>query len=102
VSLTYTLNNTLGDGQLVVTSITAANLSNVSNFSLDTATPIQVAAGATGSFDISFDVTASGAFSFDLEIANNDSNENPYNIAIQGMGITPPRTTGGGHHDRLE
>jgi hypothetical protein len=48
-----------------------------------------VAAGATATFDILFDVDAVGPFSFDLDLANNDADENPYNIQVTGNG-TPP------------
>ena len=86
VSLTYTVDNSAGTDQLSITNVTSSNESNVSGFSLDTATPINVAAGSTGTFDISFDVGINGAFSFDMAIANNDSTENPYDITVSGTG----------------
>ncbi|MEA3349154.1 MAG: choice-of-anchor D domain-containing protein, partial [Chloroflexota bacterium] len=86
VTLTYTVDNTAGTDQLDISDVTADNLSNVSNFSLNTATPIQIAGGATGSFEISFDVGINGAFSFDLDIASNDGDENPYDIQVRGTG----------------
>jgi hypothetical protein len=92
VTLTYTLDNTAGTGQLDVTDVTAASLVNVSNFLLTTAMPVNVTAGATATFDVSFDVDAGGSFSLEMDIANNDSDENPYIITIQGTGIVdnPP------------
>ncbi|MDY6989235.1 MAG: choice-of-anchor D domain-containing protein [Thermodesulfobacteriota bacterium] len=95
VSLTYTIDNTAGTDQLSVTNVTASGLSNVSNFSLDTATPINVAGGGTSSFDISFDVDAEGAFSLDMDIANNDSDEDPYDIHISGTGTSPEMDVSG-------
>ena len=89
-TLTYTVDNSAGSDQLSVTGVTAANLTNTSNFALNTAMPINVDAGATGTFDISFDVDANGAFSLDIAIANNDTDENPYQITIQGSGQILP------------
>lgn len=89
VNLRYTLDNTAGTGQLSVSNVTAANLSNVTDFALHTATPIDVAAGETGTFEISFDVGA-GAFSLDIDILDNDGDENPYDIQIIGNGATIP------------
>ena len=90
VNLTYTVDNTAGSAQLSITAVTADNLVNTSNFNLVTTTPINVAAGTTGTFDISFNVDALGAFTLDLEFANNDSNENPYNVQITGTGASVP------------
>ncbi|MBI9050196.1 MAG: sortase [Anaerolineaceae bacterium] len=87
VNLTYTIDNTAGADILTISNVTSTNESNISNFSLDTATPINVTGGMTGTFDVSFDVTSNGAFSFDMAIANNDSDENPYTITISGTGI---------------
>ncbi|MDY6951382.1 MAG: choice-of-anchor D domain-containing protein [Thermodesulfobacteriota bacterium] len=95
VNLTYTIDNTAGTDQLTVTNVTASGLSNVSNFSLDTATPINVAGGGTSTFDISFDVGAEGAFSLDMDIANNDSDEDPYDIHITGTGASPEMDVSG-------
>jgi LPXTG-site transpeptidase (sortase) family protein len=86
VNLTYTVDNTAGTEQLSITNVTASNESNVSGFSLDTATPINIAAGTTGTFDVSFDVNINGAFSFDMDIANTDGDENPYTITVSGTG----------------
>ncbi len=87
VNLTYTIKNT-GDAQLDVTGVTADSFTNSSNFSA-TNVPASVAVGATETFDISFDVGAAGVFSFDMHIANNDSNEAPYDINISGTGVPP-------------
>jgi LPXTG-site transpeptidase (sortase) family protein len=86
VNLTYTVDNTAGTDQLSISGVTSSNESNVSGFTLNTATPINIAAGSTGSFSISFDVGINGAFSFDMDIANNDSTENPYDITVSGTG----------------
>jgi len=86
VNLTYTIDNTAGTAQLNVTAVTASNYVNSSGFAVVTALPLNVAAGGTATLDVRFNVNAAGAFSFDMDIVNNDSNENPYDIAIQGTG----------------
>ena len=90
-SLTYTVDNTAGAGDLEISSISESNLSNVNSFSLNTSTPFTVTAGNTDTFNITFNVVANGSFSLDLDIANNDSDENPYDIQLVGTGdATPP------------
>ncbi len=86
VNLTYTIDNTAGTDILTITGVTASSLSNVSNFSLDTAVPININGGATATFDISFDVGINGAFSFNMQIANNDADEGTYDITVSGTG----------------
>ncbi|MBT8273333.1 MAG: choice-of-anchor D domain-containing protein, partial [Bacteroidia bacterium] len=51
------------------------------------ATPI--AAGGSTTFDITFNPSALGLRTATLTIANDDSDENPYNFDIQGTGTTP-------------
>ena len=88
VNLTYTIDNTAGTAQLDVTNVTASNYVNSSGFAVGTALPLNVAAGGTATLDVSFNVDAAGAFSLDMDIANNDADENPYDIAITGTGTT--------------
>ncbi len=87
VSLTYTVDNTAGTNTLTVSDVTASNLTNASNFSLDTAAPLNIPPGAAGSFAASFNVDAPGLFSLDLALANNDGDENPYDVQVSGMGM---------------
>ncbi|MFH1941546.1 MAG: GEVED domain-containing protein, partial [bacterium] len=84
VNLTYTIDNTSGTAQLTVTGATASNYVNSSGFSVVTAMPLNVAAGATGTLQVSLNTLTNGAFSFDMDIANNDGNENPYDIKVSG------------------
>ncbi len=88
VTLTYYADNSAGTAQLEVTAITASNLLNCSNLTVSTSLPLIVPPGATATFEISFDVDASGAFSLDLEIESNDD-DSPYNIHITGDGAQP-------------
>ncbi|MFC1499227.1 choice-of-anchor D domain-containing protein, partial [Verrucomicrobiota bacterium] len=48
-----------------------------------------VAAGASTTFTVEFDPTTAGTRSATVSIANSDSDENPYNFDIQGVGDTP-------------
>ena len=86
VNLTYTIDNSAGTAQLDVTAATASNLSNCRNFTVVTTLPLNIAAAGTATLEVSFAVDATGAFSFDMDIANNDGDENPYTFAIQGTG----------------
>ncbi len=86
-TLVYTVTNT-GTALLSITGVTAASLSNCSGFLVNTAMPLTVAAGTSGSLSVSITPTATGLFSFDMDVANNDLNENPYDIAV--VGALPP------------
>jgi len=86
VNLTYTIDNTDGTDQLNVTGVTGSNYGNSSGLTAITTLPLNVAAGGTATLDVSFNVTAAGAFSLDMDIANNDANENPYDITVSGTG----------------
>ena len=88
-TVVYTVVNN-GAAALSVTGATASNLTGCSGFAVNTAMPISVAVGG-GSATLSISITPNAAsFGFDLDIANNDGNENPYDIAVQGDGIAPP------------
>ena len=89
LSLTYTIDNSAGTAQLNVIGVIASNLTNCSNFSVLTSLPLNIAAGNTATLQISFDVDAAGTFSFDMDIANNDDDENPYDIQVTGNGNQP-------------
>lgn len=49
-----------------------------------------VAAGARSEFSVVFNPSAAGVRTATLSIANDDSDENPYDFAIQGTGTTNP------------
>ena len=49
-----------------------------------------LAPGATTTFQVQFDPSATGLRTATLSIANNDANENPYDFTIQGVGATAP------------
>jgi len=90
VSLLYVIDNTAGSDTLSVTGVASANLANVSSFSLNSSMPIDIPAGETAEVKISFDISGAGAFSLELDFANNDGDEAPYDILISGTGSDVP------------
>lgn len=83
-SLTYTIDNTAGVSALTVSSVTAANLTNVSGFNVTTGLPLSVPAGSTATITVEFNMDAVGVFEFDLDIVSDDADENPYDIFVFG------------------
>ena len=67
-------------------AVTASNFVKCSNFVVGTTLPLTVAAGDTATLDVSFDVDANDAFSLEMDIANDDTDESSYDIAITGTG----------------
>jgi surface protein len=83
---TFTIENTgilplLLSGTPVI-NITGANASDFAVTSVPTTT---VAASGSTTFQITFSPTAAGTRTATVSIPNNDTNENPYTFAIQGM-----------------
>ncbi|WP_299365587.1 choice-of-anchor D domain-containing protein, partial [Winogradskyella sp.] len=63
---------------------------NAADFTVTTIPSNSISAGSTTTFVITFDPSAIGLRTATLSIANNDSDENPYNFSIQGTGFVPP------------
>lgn len=87
----FTIYNT-GSGDLSLTGVPMIEVTgtHAADFSLTVLPSSPVAGGGgTTSFEITFDPGAGGLREAEVVIANNDSDENPYNYAIQGTGITP-------------
>jgi hypothetical protein len=61
---------------------------NSADFVVSVQPAASVAVGGSTSFEVTFDPTATGLRTATLSIANNDSDENPYNFAIQGAGTS--------------
>lgn len=89
MSLTYTIDNTAGSGQLEVDAVTATALSNCSGFLVATVLPMTIPAGQTASLVVSLNVDSTGAFQLDMDIANNDADEGTYDVSISGVGQLP-------------
>lgn len=87
---TFTIQNSgLGVLNLSGTPRVAISGTNASDFTV-TAVPSATVAGSGGSttFQITFDPSADGVRNATVTIANNDSNENPYDFSIRGTGVT--------------
>lgn len=80
---TYTINNT---GNVDLT-FAAAVISNLVNCTAVVSTPAVSPIAAAGTDDLIIDITptAAGAWSFDVSIANNDADENPYTWTTDGV-----------------
>lgn len=93
VTRDFTIVNT-GSGTLTLTTpFTWA--SGGSDFSA-TVSSTSIAAGASATLTITFDPSASGTRTGELRITNNDSDENPYNIFVTGVGLIPDISITGG------
>lgn len=89
ISQTFTIQNS-GKGPLYLTGSPKVVLSgtNASDYTV-TAQPTSPVAATSGSttFTVRFDPSAVGLRTATLSIANDDSDENPYNFSIQGTGL---------------
>ncbi len=90
ISRTFTILNT-GTANLNLTGTPLVSIggTNAGDFSV-TATPsTPVAASSSTTFTVQFDPSAVGTRTATISIANDDANENPYDFAIQGTGLSP-------------
>ena len=65
---------------------------NSADFTVSVQPTSPVAAGGSTTFEVTFDPSAVGVRSASLSMANDDSNENPYNFDIQGTGTNSAPT----------
>ena len=88
---TFTIQNS-GSGALTLSGspLVALSGANAADFTVAVQPSASVAAGAGTTFQVSFDPSATGTRSATISIASNDTNENPYNFAIQGVGTAAP------------
>ncbi|MCP4748888.1 MAG: choice-of-anchor D domain-containing protein, partial [Desulfobacteraceae bacterium] len=82
----------LGSSTLNLTGspIVTVSGTNADDFSVTSSPDSALAASGDTTFTVRFDPTAAGLRTATVSIANNDSNENPYNFSIQGMGTEEP------------
>lgn len=85
MSRTFTIYNT-GVGGLTLGAITISG-ANAGDFAITVVPNSTVASSATTTFTVTFNPTAAGTRTATITIPNNDSNENPYDFAIQGTGV---------------
>lgn len=95
IARTFTILNQ-GTANLTVSAggITFAG-TNAAEFSVSgIALPANIGAGGSTTFVVTFDPTAVGVRTATVNIANNDSSENPYDFAVQGNGFANPTPSG--------
>jgi len=87
---TFTIQNT-GTAALNLTGtpLVAISGTHAADFTVTLAPTTPVAAAGSTTFQVTFDPSASGTRAAALSIANNDSDENPYNFSIEGNGTVP-------------
>ena len=84
-SRTFTVTNT-GNGTLKLTGLTIPSPFTLSSANL----PPTLAAGGSVSFIVGFLPTVSGSYTRKISIANDDSNESPYDFDIKAIATSPP------------
>ncbi|WP_299224448.1 choice-of-anchor D domain-containing protein [uncultured Psychroserpens sp.] len=88
---TFTINN-IGNQPLNLTSLPFNVIiggANPGDFLVTTYPASTINAGNSSNFTITFTPSAAGLRTATVTIANDDSNENPYNFSIQGTGFIP-------------
>ncbi|WP_111683991.1 choice-of-anchor D domain-containing protein [Winogradskyella tangerina] len=75
---------------------------NAADFSVTTIPSSTISASGSTTFQITFDPSADGVRTASISIANNDSNENPYNFDIQGTGYSPSYCSAASANDTFE
>jgi len=106
VDKTFTIEN-LGDAQLLLTGTPAVTISgtDASQFSVTQQPVSPISTGSSSSFVVRFLPTTSGNKTAMLSIANNDSDENPYEIILSGIvsvggpEIDIPQAQNGGNYN---
>jgi len=88
---TFTIENTgTGDLSLTGTPKVVVGGTHPADFivTAQPSTPV-TSGGGTTTFQVQFDPSATGLRTATISIANDDSDEDPYNFSIQGTGTTP-------------
>lgn len=91
---TFTIEN-IGTGALNLTDASpyvVISGTNAADFTVTVIPSTPVAASGTTTFEITFNPSATGTRNASVSIANNDSNENPYNFNITGVGTNSAET----------
>lgn len=92
ISRTFTIQNT-GSGTLTLGSNSVSvSGGQFADFTITDQPATIIVAGGSDTFTIEFNPSAIGTLSTTVNIANDDSDENPYNFAIQGTGTNSAPT----------
>ena len=86
ITRTYTIQNT-GTGTLTVGAIT---FGDPTNYTVTTLPSASVAGGGSTTFVVTFNPTTGGTKDSTISIVTNDTDENPYNFYITGVGTAVP------------
>lgn len=88
---TFTINN---NGSLTLTlGATAVSVSNTTDFSVTSQPATTVGGGGNTTFEITFTPSGFGVFSTNVTVANDDTDENPYNFIVQGRNLESGTTS---------
>ena len=87
-SLTFTIKN-IGNSNLTVSGITIGGTDSAMFTVTTNPTPVLLIPGGSTNFTVRFTPGSTGLKTAALHIANNDTNNNPFNIALTGTGGTP-------------
>ncbi len=91
--ITYTFTNSGSDTLNITTPTVAGNISNETNVvvnGLTLASNTVASGGGTTTLEISYTPQTSGAYSFDLQVANTDADESLFNITVAGSASGSP------------
>ncbi|MBU1099587.1 MAG: choice-of-anchor D domain-containing protein [Bacteroidetes bacterium] len=83
---TFTIQNTGTETLNLGANAVSLSGDNAGDYSVTTQPATTVSIGESTTFQVTFDPTAAGIRTASISIANNDSDENPYNFSIQGTG----------------
>jgi len=86
--VTFTIEN-LGTIDLTMTTPISIGGADAGQFSIQAQPTSPVAASGSTTFTVRFTPTSTGAKTANISITNDDSDENPYNLTIQGTATTP-------------
>ena len=92
VTYTYTISNQ-GLATLTLSGSPIVSSSS-SDFTITQPSVSSIAASGSITFQVTFNPTATGTRTATISIANNDSNENPYNFTVQGYGTSQNLSAG--------
>ena len=92
VAHTFTISNT-GTADLTLTGSPAVTLTVGTHFTVTVQPTSPVISNTATTFDVTFDPASAGTFTDTVNIANNDSDENPYTFVISGTGTAATSTT---------
>ena len=93
VTVTYTIENT-GLANLTIGAITFSGL-NASDFNIITAPSATVLPGGTTTLQVGFNPLLKGIKTATISIVSNDTDENPYDFALSGLGVQTYADTDG-------